>query len=223
LRGIVFGAAGTAGQRCTTTRRLIVHESVHDELVARLKRAYASLTVGDPRSAGTLVGPLIDRRAFDSMQHALEQARSEGGQVHGGERQLAERWPDAYYVRPALVTMPAQTPVVCEETFAPILYVMTYRDFDQALQLQNGVAQGLSSAIFTNDLREAEAFVSARGSTAASPTSTSAPPAPRSAARSAARRRPAAAASRGRIPGARTCGVPPTRSTTRAACRWRRA
>ncbi len=164
LRGSVFGAAGTAGQRCTTTRRLIVHESVHDELVARLKRAYASLTVGDPRSVGTLVGPLIDRRAFDAMQHALEQARGEGGQVHGGERQLAERWPDAYYVRPALVTMPAQTPVVCEETFAPILYVMTYRDFDQALQMQNGVAQGLSSAIFTNDLRESETFVSARGS-----------------------------------------------------------
>ena len=164
LRGIVFGAAGTAGQRCTTTRRLIVHESVHDELVARIRRAYASLTLGDPRAPGTLVGPLIDRGAFDAMQRALARARDEGGIVAGGERELAERWPDAWYVRPALVTMPTQTPVVCEETFAPILYVMTYRDFDDALRLHNGVTQGLSSAIFTNDLREAEIFLSVRGS-----------------------------------------------------------
>jgi aldehyde dehydrogenase (NAD+) len=165
LRGIVFGAAGTAGQRCTTTRRLIVHESVHDALVARLARAYASLPIGDPRAPGTLVGPLIDRRAFEAMQHALERARAEGGRVvTGGERALADRWPDAWYARPALVTMPAQTAIVCEETFAPILYVLKYRDFDQALALHNGVAQGLSSAIFTNDLREAETFLSARGS-----------------------------------------------------------
>jgi aldehyde dehydrogenase (NAD+) len=165
LRGIVFGAAGTAGQRCTTTRRLIVHESVHDELVAQLTRAYASLPIGDPRAPGTLVGPLIDRRAFESMQHALERARAEGGTlVVGGDRALAERWPDAWYARPALVTMPAQSAVVCEETFAPILYVLKYRDFDQALALHNGVAQGLSSAIFTNDVREAETFLSARGS-----------------------------------------------------------
>jgi aldehyde dehydrogenase (NAD+) len=165
LRGIVFGAAGTAGQRCTTTRRLIVHESLHDELVARLARAYASLPIGDPRAPGTLVGPLIDRDAFESMQGALRRAAAEGGTVvAGGERALAERWPEAWYARPALVTMPAQTAIVCEETFAPILYVLQYRDFDQALALHNGVAQGLSSAIFTNDLREAEIFLSARGS-----------------------------------------------------------
>ncbi len=165
LRGIVFGAAGTAGQRCTTTRRLIVHESLHDELVARLARAYASLPIGDPRAPGTLVGPLIDRGAFESMQGALSRAAAEGGTVvAGGERALAERWPEAWYARPALVTMPAQTAIVCEETFAPILYVLKYRDFDQALALHNGVAQGLSSAIFTNDLREAEIFLSARGS-----------------------------------------------------------
>jgi aldehyde dehydrogenase (NAD+) len=165
LRGIAFGAAGTAGQRCTTTRRLIVHESIHDALVARLAAAYGSLPVGDPRERGTLVGPLIDRRAFDAMQAALAQAVAEGGRVAaGGQRELAQRWPDAWYARPALVTMPAQTPVVCEETFAPILYVLRYTDFDQALALQNGVAQGLSSAIFTNDLREAETFLSARGS-----------------------------------------------------------
>jgi aldehyde dehydrogenase (NAD+) len=165
LRGIAFGAAGTAGQRCTTTRRLIVHESIHDALVARLAAAYGSLPVGDPRERGVLVGPLIDRRAFDAMQAALAQAVAEGGRVAaGGQRELAQRWPDAWYARPALVTMPAQTPVVCEETFAPILYVLRYTDFDQALALQNGVAQGLSSAIFTNDLREAETFLSARGS-----------------------------------------------------------
>jgi aldehyde dehydrogenase (NAD+) len=165
LRGIVFGAAGTAGQRCTTTRRLIVHESAHDELVARIARAYQSLPIGDPRKPGTLVGPLIDRRAFESMQRALDRAVAEGGtRVAGGERALADRWPDAWYARPALVTMPAQTGVVCEETFAPILYVLKYREFDEALRLQNGVGQGLSSAIFTNDLREAEIFLSARGS-----------------------------------------------------------
>jgi len=165
LRGIVFGAAGTAGQRCTTTRRLIVHASVHDELVARIGRAYARLPIGDPRAAGTLVGPLIDRRAYESMQHALARAVAEGGtRVAGGERVLADRWPDAWYARPALVTMPAQTDIVCEETFAPILYVLQYDTLDQALALHNGVAQGLSSAIFTNDLREAETFISARGS-----------------------------------------------------------
>ena len=165
LRGIVFGAAGTAGQRCTTTRRLIVHASVHDELVDRIARAYRSLPIGDPREPGTLVGPLIDRRAYESMQRALERAAAEGGRiVAGGERALADRWPDAWYARPALVTMPAQTAVVCEETFAPILYVLRYAEFDEALALHNGVTQGLSSAIFTNNLREAEAFVSARGS-----------------------------------------------------------
>jgi aldehyde dehydrogenase (NAD+) len=165
LRGIVFGAAGTTGQRCTTTRRLIVHESVYDDLLARIAYAYDSLPIGDPRAPGTLVGPLIDRYAFESMQRALERAVAEGGRrVAGGERVHAERWPEAFYVRPALVTMPAQTDVVCEETFAPILYVLKYREFDDALALHNGVAQGLSSAIFTNDLREAETFLSARGS-----------------------------------------------------------
>ncbi|MCU0940440.1 MAG: aldehyde dehydrogenase family protein [Burkholderiaceae bacterium] len=165
LRGIVFGAAGTAGQRCTTTRRLIVHESVYDDVLARIAYAYDSLPIGDPRAPGTLVGPLIDRHAYESMQRALARAVAEGGRhVAGGERVHAERWPDAWYARPALVAMPAQTDVVCEETFAPILYVLKYREFDQALALHNGVAQGLSSALFTNDLLEAETFLSARGS-----------------------------------------------------------
>ena len=164
VRGIVFGAWGTAGQRCTSTRRLIVHESVHDVLVARLERARGSLAVGNPLQEGTLVGPLIDRGAFDAMQAALVQAREQGGQVSGGERALANQHPEAWYATPALVQMPAQTAVVCHETFAPILYTLRYREFDQAVALHNAVPQGLSSAIFSNDLREAEAFLCARGS-----------------------------------------------------------
>lgn len=163
-RGILFGAVGTAGQRCTTTRRLIVHESVADDLVARLKKAYASAPIGNPLDEGTLVGPLIDRASYDGMQAALQQAREEGGDVFGGERQLADQYPDAWYVSPAIVEMPGQTSVVCHETFAPILYIMRYSNFEDAVAMQNDVPQGLSSAIFTNDLREAESFVSAAGS-----------------------------------------------------------
>jgi aldehyde dehydrogenase (NAD+) len=164
VRGIVFGAWGTAGQRCTTTRRLIVHESIHDELVGRLERARASLRIGDPLEAGTLVGPLVDRAAFTHMQLSLDKARAAGGEVRGGARVAVGDHADAWYAAPALVTMPAQGEVVCEETFAPILYVLRYRTLDEALALHNAVAQGLSSAIFTNDLREAETFLSARGS-----------------------------------------------------------
>jgi len=163
-RGIVFGAIGTAGQRCTTTRRLIVHESVADNLLQRLHKAYASAPIGNPLDAATLVGPLIDRASFDAMQAALDTAREQGGKVTGGERVLADQYPDAWYVRPAIAEMPSQTDVVCHETFAPILYVMRYGDFNEALALHNGVPQGLSSAIFTNDLREAETFLSAAGS-----------------------------------------------------------
>ncbi|HEU0230144.1 MAG TPA: aldehyde dehydrogenase family protein [Burkholderiaceae bacterium] len=164
VRGILFGAIGTAGQRCTTTRRLIVHESVADDLVARLKTAYASARVGNPLEPDTLVGPLIDVAAFEAMQKALALAREQGGNVFGGERMLAAEFPAARYVSPALVEMPGQTDVVCQETFAPILYVMRYRDFDEALRLQNAVPQGLSSAVFTMDLREAETFLSVSGS-----------------------------------------------------------
>ena len=170
VRGILFGAYGTAGQRCTTTRRVIAHDSIHDELVARLERARASLTVGDPREAGVLVGPLIDAAAFDAMQASLAQAADQGGQVRGGERVMVgghsqtSQASQSYYAAPALVTMPEQTTVVCHETFAPILYLLKYAAFDAAIALQNGVPQGLSSAIFTNDLREAEAFLAASGS-----------------------------------------------------------
>jgi aldehyde dehydrogenase (NAD+) len=164
VRGILFGAYGTAGQRCTTTRRVIAHSSIHDDLVARLDRARARLNVGDPREAGVLVGPLVDAQAFDAMQAALVLAREQGGQVRGGERVPVGGHADAWYAAPALVTMPAQSAVVCHETFAPILYVLRYETFDEAIALHNGVPQGLSSAIFSNDVRETEAFLAAGGS-----------------------------------------------------------
>ncbi len=164
LRGVAFAAMGTAGQRCTSLRRLFVHESVYDTLVPRLIKAYGSVTIGNPLENGTLIGPLVDKGAFDRMQHALEAAKAAGGKVSGGDRVNEGEASDAYYVRPALVEMPSQTGPVIEETFAPILYVIKYSNFDDALALNNDVPQGLSSSIFTNDLREAEAFVSDRGS-----------------------------------------------------------
>lgn len=163
LRGVAFSAMGTAGQRCTSLRRLFVHESVYDQLVPRLQKAYGSVTIGNPLEAGTLVGPLIDKHAFDRMQAALAEAKAAGGEITGGER-VDNGSADAFYVRPALVEMPKQTGPVEQETFAPILYVMKYSDIDQALALHNAVPQGLSSSIFTNDMREAETFVSSRGS-----------------------------------------------------------
>lgn len=164
VRGILFGAYGTAGQRCTTTRRVIIHESIHDELVARLDRARAQLKIGSPVEAGTLIGPLIDGASFEAMQKALAAAREQGGEVSGGERALASQYPNAWYATPALVRMPAQTDIVKHETFAPILYTLKYKTLDEAIALQNDVPQGLSSAIFSNDVREAEAFMSASGS-----------------------------------------------------------
>ncbi|MFN7696055.1 MAG: aldehyde dehydrogenase family protein [Burkholderiales bacterium] len=164
VRAIAFGAWGTAGQRCTTTRRVIAHKNVHDVLVERLEKVRVQLKIGHPLQEGTLVGPLVDKMSFDAMQAALVQAKAQGGLVRGGERALAAEMPEAYYAAPALVTMPAQTEVVCHETFAPILYVLKYETLDEAIALQNGVPQGLSSAIFTTDIREAEAFMAASGS-----------------------------------------------------------
>jgi aldehyde dehydrogenase (NAD+) len=164
LRAIVFSAVGTAGQRCTSLRRLIVHESVHDALVSRLKGVYAGLPIGDPLKSGTLVGPLIDAAAYRRMSEALTEAKAQGGRVAGGERALETDYPNAYYVHPAIVEMPRQTAIVREETFAPILYVIKYRDLDEAIAIHNDVPQGLSSCIFSTDLREAEAFLSASGS-----------------------------------------------------------
>jgi aldehyde dehydrogenase (NAD+) len=163
VRGIVFSAAGTAGQRCTTMRRLIAHSSVVDELISRIASAYRQLPIGDPSADGTLVGPLIHETGYRDMVKALEQARADGGEVFGGERhELGDD--GAYYVAPAVVRMPAQTEVVHTETFAPILYVLTYDELDEAIAMNNAVPQGLSSSIFTTDVREAERFMSADGS-----------------------------------------------------------
>ena len=161
VRAIAFSAVGTAGQRCTTLRRLIVHENVAEGLIARLVKAYPSLPIGDPREAGTLVGPLIDAAAAEGFSAALDQARAEGGEVlTGGE--VLDR--PGRYVTPAIVRMPGQSAVVEHETFAPILYVITYRELDEAITLQNAVPQGLSSCIFTGSVRDSEGFLSAWGS-----------------------------------------------------------
>ena len=163
-RAILFSAVGTAGQRCTTLRRLIVHEDIYDALLPGLKRAYGSVALGDPLEAGVLIGPLIHRAAFEAMQATLAVVAGEGGVVTGGERVMAEASPDAYYVKPAIVEMAAQTATLRDETFAPILYVMKYCDLADAITMHNDVPQGLSSCIFTTDLREAETFTSAAGS-----------------------------------------------------------
>ena len=161
VRAVAFSAVGTCGQRCTSLRRLLVHEDVAEGLIARLKAAYETLPVGDPREPGTLVGPLIDEASAEAMAAALQQAVAEGGEVVTGGQRLDR---DGAYVRPAIVRMPQQSAIVRHETFGPILYVMTWRDLDQAIAMQNAVPQGLSSCIFTDRLREAETFLSAWGS-----------------------------------------------------------
>ncbi|XVQ06740.1 L-piperidine-6-carboxylate dehydrogenase [Spirillospora sp. CA-255316] len=165
IRGIVFSAAGTAGQRCTTMRRVIAHSSIAEELTERLAKVYSRLPIGNPMAEGTLVGPLIHGTAHEAMAAAIAQAQSEGGKlVAGGRRVLADAAEDAYYVEPAIVTMPGQTEIVRAETFAPLLYVMTYDDLQDAIALNNDVPQGLSSSLFTRDQAEAEIFVSDEGS-----------------------------------------------------------
>ncbi len=164
VRAIVFAAVGTCGQRCTSLRRLIVHDSIADDLINRLRIAYASLPIGHPLEPGVLVGPLIDAAALEKMQTVLCEARHAGGTVFGGDP-LRERVPaGGHYVRPAIVEMPVHADVMYQETFAPILFVLRYTDLQQALEWQNCVSQGLASAIFTNDLREAEHFLSPAGS-----------------------------------------------------------
>jgi len=165
VRGVTFAAAGTAGQRCTSLRRLLVHRSRMDEVLGRLTTAFASLPIGNPLAKGTLVGPLIHMKSYDNMQAALATAKGDGGTVVvGGERHFADEVPEAAYVRPSIVAMPGQTGIVHEETFAPILYAVAYDDFDEAVALHNEVPQGLASSIFTTDLREAERFMSPAGS-----------------------------------------------------------
>ncbi|HKU95860.1 MAG TPA: aldehyde dehydrogenase family protein [Vineibacter sp.] len=164
LRAIAFAAIGTAGQRCTTLRRIFVHDSIYAPFLARLKRVYQTIPIGNPLDAGTLLGPLIDARAYESMQRALAGAREAGGSVHGGQRWDGLGSQQAYYVHPALVEMPDQVGPMLQETFAPILYVMRYTDLPAAIDLQNAVGAGLSSSIFTLDMREAETFLSVGGS-----------------------------------------------------------
>ncbi len=165
LRAVVFSAVGTCGQRCTSLRRLLVHESVFDRTAGALQQAYASLRVGDPREPGVLVGPLVNERAFAAMQSALQRVPAEGGAVlHGGERVTANVPAGGVYVRPALAMLPAGAPLLREETFAPILYLVRWSELDEAIAMHNDVPQGLSSAIFTTDIREAERFLSPAGS-----------------------------------------------------------
>ncbi|WP_052046047.1 aldehyde dehydrogenase family protein [Candidatus Paracaedibacter symbiosus] len=164
LRAITFSAVGTAGQRCTTLRRLIVHKSLKETLLAKLKKVYETIHIGNPLESRTLCGPLIDKASFERMQQSLQQATAEGGNVFGGSRTHEITYPDAYYVHPALVEMPTHSDIVCFETFAPILYVITYDTLEGAIALNNAVPQGLSSCIFTQQLQEAETFLSACGS-----------------------------------------------------------
>jgi aldehyde dehydrogenase (NAD+) len=164
-KAVFFGAVGTAGQRCTTTRRLIVHRSVQECFVAQLVRNYERLSIGNPLRSEVLVGPLIDAAAGERMRAALARAVAAGGQVlTGGEAVTVAGCAGGCYVRPAIVAMPGQAEIVREETFAPILYVMGYGTMDEAMALQNGVTQGLSSAIFSDDLRETERFLGPGGS-----------------------------------------------------------
>ncbi len=164
VRAIVFAAVGTCGQRCTTLRRLIAHDSIADGLIERLKMVYESLPVGHPEDESTLVGPLIDEAALEAMRHALAEAKSAGGEVFGGQPETTNVPSGGFYVQPAIVKIGADAPIIQQETFAPILYVMRYKTLDEAIAIHNNVPQGLASAIFTNDVREAEQFCSAAGS-----------------------------------------------------------
>ena len=164
VQAISFAAFGTAGQRCTSLRRLIVHESLYLGILKRLQDVYTNVCVGNPLDPQTLMGPLLDQQSFEAMQVALRKAQEQGGKVFGGERILQDKYPEAFYVRPALVQLSEQTEIVRQETFAPLLYVMPYVVFADALEMHNDVSQGLASCIFTNDIREAEIFLSASGS-----------------------------------------------------------
>ena len=161
FQGILFGAVGTCGQRCTSTRRIFVHDDIYDTLVPKLKAAYGQINIGDPLDEAVLVGPLIDENSYNNMQVALKLVAQDGAEILGGERILQEKYPDAYYVNPAIVELEGN---VQTETFAPILYVFKYSDLDDAIARQNDVPQGLSSAIFTRDVLEAEIFTSESGS-----------------------------------------------------------
>jgi len=164
-QSIFFGAVGTAGQRCTSTRRVIMHESVADKIRAKLLAAYKSVPIGNPLEKKTLMGPLIDRNAVDLVQQSIEKLKTEGGEIlYGGEKLDGPDFPGGCYMKPCLANAKPAFEIVQHETFGPLLYLMTYRKFDEAIAIQNSVTQGLTSAIFTNDMREAEKFISAAGS-----------------------------------------------------------
>jgi aldehyde dehydrogenase (NAD+) len=164
-QSIFFGAVGTAGQRCTSTRRVIMHESIADKVRKKLLAAYKSLRIGNPLDRQTMMGPLIEKNAVDMVQQSIQRLKDEGGEVlYGGERLDGEQYAGGCYMTPCLVNAKPDFQIVCHETFGPLLYLLTYRDFDEAIAIQNGVPQGLTSAIFTNDMREAERFLSGAGS-----------------------------------------------------------
>jgi aldehyde dehydrogenase (NAD+) len=164
-QSIFFGAVGTAGQRCTSTRRVIMHESVADRVRKKLLAAYKTVPIGNPLEKKTLMGPLIDKNAVDTVLHSIERLKDQGGEVlYGGERLEGPQYPGGCYMTPCLANAKPDFEIVCHETFGPLLYLMTYRDFDEAIAINNGVPQGLTSAVFTNDMREAEKFISAAGS-----------------------------------------------------------
>ena len=162
VRGIVFGSVGTAGQRCTTTRRIIMHKSIAGELTERLVKAYKQVPIGNPMESSTLMGPVVSESAVENMMAALETAQAQGGEILVGGKRLPDKV--GCFVEPTIVKMPKQTPLVCDETFAPILYLMEYNTLDEAIAIHNSVPQGLSSAIFTTNLLSAEGFLAATGS-----------------------------------------------------------
>jgi aldehyde dehydrogenase (NAD+) len=164
-QSIFFGAVGTAGQRCTSTRRVIAHESIADKLREKLLAAYQSLAIGNPLDEKTLMGPLIDRHAVDTVLESIKKLKAEGGEIlYGGERLEGDKYPGGCYMTPCLASAKPDYKIVHDETFGPLLYLLTYRDFEEAIAINNGVPQGLTSAIFTNDVREAEKFLSPAGS-----------------------------------------------------------
>jgi aldehyde dehydrogenase (NAD+) len=164
-QSIFFGAVGTAGQRCTSTRRVIMHESVASKVRHKLLAAYKSLGIGNPLDRKTVMGPLIDKNAVDLVQHSIQRLKDEGGEVlYGGDRLEDTEFPGGCYMKPCLATAKRDFEIVRHETFGPLLYLMSYRDFDEAIAIHNNVPQGLTSSIFTNDVREAEKFLSAVGS-----------------------------------------------------------
>ena len=216
LRAVVFAAVGTTGQRCTTLRRLFVHESIVDDFVSSLVAVYRDLPIGHPWEDGVLVGPLINAGARERMLSALDEARAQGGDVLCGGTALAR---PGYFVTPAIVRASPDMPIVAEETFAPILYVMSYEALDDAIAANNAVAQGLSSAIFTERLGDAEQFLSAAGSDCGIANVNLGTSGRRSAARSAARKTRAAAAKPAATHGKPTCAARRARSTTATSCR----